>query len=269
MDSGAALRSARERRGISLEDLSRTTKINVATLGALERNEIDGVPGGIFLRGFLRAYARAVGLDAEETVQQYLAQLEPRPPAVVSTESHDTSSEPIPVVHRKTVFDAAHVRAFLARPLALRVALAIVLAAYLAARVSRTPAPPPAVTAERSASESLKSSTVRPRTETGTSGVQQTNAPAARLQDGIHLDIRTVGPCWVYATADGSRVAYRLMQAGERHTIAARNEVVLKIGDPAAFTYRINEMPGRPLGGAGRTGTIRITMQNYREFVSP
>ena len=54
MDVGAELREARERRGISLEELARITKIGVATLRALERNQVDYLPGGIFLRGFLR-----------------------------------------------------------------------------------------------------------------------------------------------------------------------------------------------------------------------
>jgi hypothetical protein len=73
----------------------------------------------------------------------------------------------------------------------------------------------------------------------------------------------------VSATADGLSVVYRLMQAGERQTIEARDEVVLRIGDPAAFTFFINNTPGRTLGRAGQAVTLRITAQNYREFVSP
>jgi hypothetical protein len=207
-------------------------------------------------------------LDSEETVERYLAQFEPPPQVAVPTEDHDTSSDQVRAVRRETIFEAARVRAFFARPLFVRLALAVVLAVYVAARVSRTPAPPRSVTAERSTSESLPSSAT-PRAEAGTSGSQQANAPAARSHDRIHLDIRTVGPCWVSARADGVRVARRLMRAGDRHMIEARNEVVLQIGDPGTFTYRINDMPGRPLGSAGRTGTIRITMQNYRDFVSP
>jgi hypothetical protein len=87
-------------------------------------------------------------------------------------------------------------------------------------------------------------------------------------QFGFASDIRTQGPCWVSVTADGINVAYRLMQAGERQVIEAREDVVLRVGDPAAFTFQINEMPGRPLGRAGQPITVRITTQNYHEFVS-
>ena len=85
----------------------------------------------------------------------------------------------------------------------------------------------------------------------------------------VRLDLRTLEPCWVSATADGLSVAYQLMQAGEHVTIDARDEIVLRVGDPAAFTYLINDVPGRSLGRAGQPVTVRITSQNYREFTSP
>ncbi|MGH9257622.1 MAG: helix-turn-helix domain-containing protein [Vicinamibacterales bacterium] len=82
MDMGATLRVAREQRGLSLEALSETTKISVTALRALEENDIQKLPGGIFLRGFLRAYAREVGLDVEDTLGRYVSQFEPDPAVV-------------------------------------------------------------------------------------------------------------------------------------------------------------------------------------------
>ena len=102
MDVGAALRDAREQRGISLDELSRTTKISAATLRALERNQIDRLPGGIFVRGFLRAYAHEMGLDVEDTVQRYLAQFESRFGAVVATDTDGTRSESTRLGHSET-----------------------------------------------------------------------------------------------------------------------------------------------------------------------
>src|SRR6266581_3782426 len=60
MDVGAALREAREQRGLSLNRLSQATKITVTSLQAIETNRRDMLPGGIFLRGFVRAYAREI-----------------------------------------------------------------------------------------------------------------------------------------------------------------------------------------------------------------
>jgi cytoskeletal protein RodZ len=72
-DFGAHLRQAREQRGISLRDIAARTKISVLALEALERNDVSRLPGGIFTRAFVRAYANEVGLDAEDTVRRFLA----------------------------------------------------------------------------------------------------------------------------------------------------------------------------------------------------
>ena len=58
---GGRLRDARERRGMSLRQIANATKISVAVLEALERNDISKLPGGIFGRAFVRSYAIEVG----------------------------------------------------------------------------------------------------------------------------------------------------------------------------------------------------------------
>src|SRR5436305_15062590 len=71
---GQMLRDARERRGISLRQIASATKISVAVLEALERNDISKLPGGIFGRAFVRSYAVEVGLDPDATIQDFIAQ---------------------------------------------------------------------------------------------------------------------------------------------------------------------------------------------------
>src|SRR5215467_10875999 len=72
-DFGRKLREARERRGISLRQIAAATKISVAALEALEKNDISRLPGGIFSRAFVRAYAVEAGLPPDETVQEFIA----------------------------------------------------------------------------------------------------------------------------------------------------------------------------------------------------
>jgi hypothetical protein len=69
---GTRLRSHRERRGIDLDTIAHRTKIGVGHLVALERDDPSRWPPGIFRRGFIRAYATAVGLDPESTLQEFL-----------------------------------------------------------------------------------------------------------------------------------------------------------------------------------------------------
>jgi cytoskeleton protein RodZ len=71
-DFGAMLREARERRGLPLRVIADTTKISVRALEALERNDISQLPGGIFSRAFVRAYALEVGLDPEQTIAEFI-----------------------------------------------------------------------------------------------------------------------------------------------------------------------------------------------------
>src|SRR5208337_2167504 len=69
---GEKLKSEREKRKISLEQISSSTKIGTRMLQALEEDKFNQLPGGIFNKGFVRAYARVVGLDEEQTVVEYL-----------------------------------------------------------------------------------------------------------------------------------------------------------------------------------------------------
>jgi cytoskeleton protein RodZ len=72
---GDKLKKEREQRSISLDDISLTTKIGTRMLRALEEEKFDQLPGGIFNKGFVRAYARHVGLDEEQAIADYMAAL--------------------------------------------------------------------------------------------------------------------------------------------------------------------------------------------------
>jgi cytoskeletal protein RodZ len=72
---GDKLRKQREQRGIELDAISNTTKISTRMLRALEEERFDQLPGGVFNKGFVRAYARHVGLDEQEAIADYLAAL--------------------------------------------------------------------------------------------------------------------------------------------------------------------------------------------------
>jgi cytoskeletal protein RodZ len=75
---GEKLRKQREQRGIALEAISSTTKISTRMLRALEEENFSQLPGGVFNKGFVRAYARHVGIDEEEAIADYLEALRER-----------------------------------------------------------------------------------------------------------------------------------------------------------------------------------------------
>jgi cytoskeletal protein RodZ len=71
-DFGSTLRATREAAGRTLREMADVTKLGVRTLEALERNQVERLPRGIFRRAIVRAYAREVGLDPEATLLAFL-----------------------------------------------------------------------------------------------------------------------------------------------------------------------------------------------------
>jgi cytoskeletal protein RodZ len=70
---GSFLKDQRERRGMSAAELSRVTRIPLASLAAIETDRFDELPGEVFVRGFLKAYAQAVTLVPADVLARYTA----------------------------------------------------------------------------------------------------------------------------------------------------------------------------------------------------
>jgi cytoskeleton protein RodZ len=311
MDIGETLRTAREQQGLSLDEISRRTKIGADKLRAIEGNDIQKLPSGIFLRGFVRAYAREVGLDVEDTVNRYIAQFESEA-TVVEDETADTSPADTPVEISDTQRIEESLREMSMWGVVAIVVFSLGLLAYMTLRSSGMPptatvaraeappavAPPPLfattvpntplppenavplplppesadpvapLAPERAATAPPPVTTVPPSVpeETGTTGAQE--PPVAQSGSTITLTIETVGPCWVEAIVDGQTVIYTMMQEGERQSIERGSDVVLRVGDPAAFTFSINGVPGKPIGQPGTASSVHITADNYHEFIT-
>jgi cytoskeletal protein RodZ len=68
---GRYLKTEREVRQISLEELAQTTRIPLRHLASLEDDRLEKLPGDVFVRGFLKSYAKAVGLTIDEVLRRY------------------------------------------------------------------------------------------------------------------------------------------------------------------------------------------------------
>lgn len=69
---GEELKRERELRGIGLREVAEATKVNIRYLEAMERDDFEHLPGGVFNRGFVRAYAQFIGVDPDAMVNAYL-----------------------------------------------------------------------------------------------------------------------------------------------------------------------------------------------------
>jgi cytoskeleton protein RodZ len=265
MDVGAMLQSARERRGLSLDELARRTKITVRVLRAIESNAFDQVPQGIFTRGYLRAYAREVGLDPAATVEQYLAQFDTTDAAEQSPHNgtEDFPTEDPRVVTGYAAFDAA---ADSGSEAGKAIAIALVslgFLTYLSIGTSREPSPDETVGLE--STEVAPPGTGRPEVLLASDPAQ----PVATSGDVLEIDLRPTAPCWVEAVVDGTRSVYRLMQAGDRETLTVHESLALRVGNPAAFSFSVNGKPGRFPGRGSQPITIRLDPGNFTEFLAP
>lgn len=70
---GQFLRRHRESKRMSVEEVSRATRVPMSSVERIESDQFDELPGEVFVRGFLKSYARAVGLSAEEVLARYTA----------------------------------------------------------------------------------------------------------------------------------------------------------------------------------------------------
>jgi cytoskeleton protein RodZ len=275
VDVGGALRDARQRRGISLDRLAQATKIRVTTLRAIETNRREKLPEAIFLRGFVRAYAREVGQNPEDTARQYLAQFEPVPEVVerVGPQMGDVRREHTPGTRSFMDHDEAERRVTRIQWLGLMM-LFIGVAAYYAGQwrtvppaAHSTPLANGTEIARPSSADGSPTAAATARTEVATTGSSELKG-ASSATDLLHFDIQAQGLCWLSATVDGTRVVHRLMRPGEQYMVDVHEKIVLRIGAPEAFAFSINGREGRLPGNAGEPLTVHITPQNYREFVA-
>lgn len=266
-DFGGKLRQARERRGISLRQISASTKISVGALEALERNDISKLPGGIFSRAFVRSYALEVGLDPEQTVHDFLARFDEAPPAegdapaVTSMAEEDTAFEK----RRLAALRVARIVGVIA-PIVFFASLFIALRHRSQARAMNAPvtASAPAVTAAP-AIETPAPADVPPSSVPTTS--RKAAAPASTPAGQVSLDLHPTADCWVSATADGKKLFARIMNAGEHQTITFRHDATVDVGDAGSFAYSIDGREGKPLGDKGQVRTLKLTPKTIAEYV--
>ena len=255
MEIGAALRDARENRGLSLAEVSARTKIRIEQLRALEDNAFERLPERIFVRGFIRAYAREVGLDPESVVSHFHPEPAPVESADVAVAAGKPQAADVPPP-RSTFEDA---RSGVVIPTAIRpwlaaAAVMVPLALYLLALpLIRRPAEPP-----------------QPHATQPPAAVREEPppAPVATTGQALRVIIRVQRPCWVSATADDRRAIFRTMRPLESETIEVTNDLVLRLGDAGAVSLSIDGAASRPMGRSGQPVRTRITRDNYSDFLA-
>lgn len=278
---GENLRREREMRGVTLQEISSATKIGVRFLQALESEQFDRIPGGVFTRSFIRAYAKYLGLDEEQVLAEYRL-------AVPSSAEFDLS--------RLTV-SRPDSRSDRAKGPAAALLLAAVLlgGGYLLHRYARRNSEPqvspaPAATAPTSSEasappapsnppvvvEPAKGFATPPPEASGTglalgtsaqissTGADQTPPALPAPADGLVLQIAATEQSWVAIEADRKTVLQRVLEVGEIKTVQAKESVDLTTGNALGLVLTLNGETLRPLGRHGEVKSVHFTRNDVK-----
>jgi cytoskeleton protein RodZ len=293
---GDRLRREREMRGITLDEITESTKISRRHLDALEGEHFDQLPGGVFNKGFVRAYARFLGIDEDQAVADY---------STASNEQPEPENKFPLEVHQEPDRDLNPRRSSL--PLIFAIAALIgVLVGYgfwikskphnpeaventrqsspaSAVNVPQANVPaPPAITP--SSSEPIKASAqpahstpvtkpappeaaaVPRSTEPSPAAApgESADPPPSVKEKAFFVQVKAKEDSWVSVVADGKSVMQRVLPADKQKKIKAGKTLVLRTGNAGGIEVSFN---GHPLGALGNENEPRTLTFNASGLV--
>ncbi|MER3449614.1 MAG: hypothetical protein C4315_07550 [Chloroflexota bacterium] len=234
---GQLLRAARQERGLTLEDAEQGTRIRREFLEALEADAYERLPAPVYVRGFIRVYARWLGLDPEQVVGLY--PIRPTTPEF----------RPLPTVRNPE-------SAWPGRLLVGLVVVALVVLGYGVVRLAGSAGPAPAPTVGGLPGPTSAPAPTRPPPP-------PTPTPAV---DQVQVQLRVVERAWVAVTVDNQQVFQGILEVGDTRTWTGRQRVAIRCGNAGGVEVYLN---GRRLGLLGRPGQVvdvEWTLQDVRNL---
>jgi cytoskeleton protein RodZ len=261
---GERLQSEREMRGVTLEEISEATKIGTRSLRALEHQDFDQLPGGIFNKGFVRAYARYLGLDEDQAVADYQTALSEAIAAGKVTRQEPSANAVNP---DRALLEDLGEREPTRLPLgAIAVVVLLAVAVFGGWKYySRHGLPkfwhPRA--AARSARPSVPHAAAAVPALKPAADVSQPAATAA--VEGFVVRVEAKQDSWVSITADGKPVMEGTLPAGGEKSIPAQRTVVVKAGNASAIELYHNNKPVPLQARAGEVKTLEFNAAGLRQ----
>ncbi len=249
---GQELRREREKRAVSLKDISDRTKIIRRHLEALEKGDYEALPGPFFIKGILRAYAKEFGLAEDHFYALYMQETRPE----TGTEATPEKPAPRPPAGKRRAKPRRR-RAALALGLAGLILLGAAAAVYIyILKPQRDPAP--IIPAPYAAAPAL-----RPLADPEVPPVVESVAKSEGAD--LKLELTFTAETWIHVAADGAVQLNGIWKAGERATCTAKKEFLLQIGNAGGFALSLN---GRALKTLGASGAVLTDVRIDRDTLS-
>jgi cytoskeletal protein RodZ len=244
---GERLKREREMREVSIEELTKATRISTRFIEALENEDWEKLPGGVFGHGFVRSIARYLGLDEEALLGEYdLARAEKLPPVAAKAEERIPSPPKwIPL-------------------LAIVVILVLIVGLFYAGRYGWH-----RYAAYRAGKRS-SSSSMSAGQQAGTSATAPVSADSAATGStdspaALDLSVSTSAATRVRILADGKPVLDTDLPAGETRHFSANEKFEVTAGDSSAVLLELNGQAMPPVGAPGASGTIVLSQKDLRQ----
>jgi cytoskeletal protein RodZ len=247
---GQDLKRERELRGISLKEISSSTKISLRFLEALEEDRLDIIPGNFFIKAILRSYAKFIGLEEDYVLNKfYEASLE----LEQSQESKQIKRKTRPGIKK-------NVKKLIYFTTLIIILVIFLLSLYYLFFLSKQA--PPAIEEQK----------------TSTRLQEENELPPSRIEpleefltkeESLTIEISFVEETWLQVRADSVLKVDGLKQPGEIIMIKANEELLIHTGNAGGISYTLNNKPGIQLGPRGSViSNIRITLKNYQRFIA-
>lgn len=264
---GASFKQARESKGVSLEQIAAETRISTRFLRAIENEEFSLLPGGIFNRGFVRAFAEKVGLDADQAIADYER---------LTGAPHRVEAPPEP-----EVTPARKQRPLY--PVAVAALLVVVAIFYIVTRDSgrgaetgtapaqpqvsptQTPAAPVPPAPQSTPTAGAENSAVQPDPDL----TPPPSAPPAPAQvaQSLTLEVKALEQTWIKVVSDGKTAAAgEVLQPGTARKFTASISLRLSVGNAGGLSLKLNDKSMKPLGKRGQVREVTITPGNAKDF---
>lgn len=222
---GKKLKEARKVKGVSLADAAATTKIKAEYLQMLEAEQFERLPPPAYVRGFLKIYARFLGLDQEPLLKLYNeAYRAPEPKMVFAGQRRVPSVPFLPAIKWTHLLQFIGGAAFL---------VLIVLGLLKLLRSEKkmiSPATEFAIVADPYTSETIERISLPP----------EMAAPPAPAASSLKLEARAKEDVWLEVYADGGLVFYSTLRAGRPTRWEAEKGYRIRVGNPRKICLLLN-----------------------------
>lgn len=237
---GAYLQQLRQKQRISLETVAKKTLIPVRLLAALEIGNSKQLPEPVYIQGFIRRYADAIGIDGAELANAFPAQTDLRAPKPSWRGTVQAQLRPLHLycLYTVLVFGAVSGLSYL-----LNRSSTPQIPGLVATAQKREPVIPPVL---QNGPVNLAQPTVRP-----ISGNKTVQPPTAVSPKSVRIGLTMTSQSWVRIVVDGKTDFEGVLSEGTQRAWEADKQLVLRAGNAGGVMVSLNEGLPKPLGEPG------------------